>query len=377
MREQVDYAPGIGFDPKTGVISHRAEEPVGPAVDGQAGNILRTYREHQMSADAAFLKRLWPRVKASLEYLIRHDPNSDGLLEGAQHNTLDAEWFGKVPWLSSLYIAALAAGEAMALEQGDGSFAWQCRVLCERGSKNLVEQLWNELATATSSSAPIRHMRRPSALTTAARSTRYSVSTGRSRSAWAGFSASRMSKRALRSLWTYNFTPDVGPYRKVNKPGRWYAMPGEAGLLMVTFPKGNGPKIDDPSGGWSAMYFNECMNGFEYQVAGHMIWEGMVLEGLAVTRAIHDRYQASQRNPWNEVECGDHYARSMASYAVFLAACGYEYHGPKGYLAFAPRIQPDDFRALSRRQKAGARSPSTGPISRKPLRLPYDGAASS
>ncbi len=114
---------------------------------------------------------------------------------------------------------------------------------------------------------------------------------------------------------------------------------------MVTFPKGNGPKIDDPSGGWSAMYFNECMNGFEYQVAGHMIWEGMLQEGLAITRAIHDRYQASRRNPWNEVECGDHYARSMASYAVFLAACGYEYHGPKGYLAFAPRIGPDQFRA--------------------------------
>jgi hypothetical protein len=122
-------------------------------------------------------------------------------------------------------------------------------------------------------------------------------------------------------------------------------MPGEAGLLMVTLPKGNGPRIDDPKGGWSAMYFNECMNGFEYQVAGHMIWEGLIEEGLAITRAIHDRYHASRRNPWNEVECGDHYARSMASYGVFLAACGYEYHGPKGFLAFRPRIGADDFRA--------------------------------
>ena len=71
------------------------------------------------------------------------------------------------------------------------------------------------------------------------------------------------------------------------------------------------------------------MNGFEYQVAGHMIWEGMVQEGLAIERAIHDRYHASRRNPWNEVECGDHYVRAMASYGVFLAACGYEYHGPR------------------------------------------------
>ena len=85
------------------------------------------------------------------------------------------------------------------------------------------------------------------------------------------------------------------------------------------------------------------MNGFEHQVAGHMIWEGMVQEGLAVERMLHDRYHAARRNPWNEVECGDHYARSMASYGVFLAACGYAYHGPKGYLAFAPKLTPEQF----------------------------------
>jgi non-lysosomal glucosylceramidase len=71
----------------------------------------------------------------------------------------------------------------------------------------------------------------------------------------------------------------------------------------------------------------------------------MVTEGLALTRAIHDRYHPSKRNPYNEIECGDHYARSMASYGVFLAACGFEYHGPKGHFGFAPRISPDDFRA--------------------------------
>ena len=136
---------------------------------------------------------------------------------------------------------------------------------------------------------------------------------------------------ALKSLWRYNFSPDVGPYRAIYKPGRWYAMAGEAGLLMCSFPRrdwdyaqaaGKGPE-------WAAGYFNECMNGFEYQAAGHMIWEGLTQEGLAVTRALHDRYHASRRNPWNEVECGDHYARSMASYGVYLAACGFEYHGPQ------------------------------------------------
>jgi hypothetical protein len=70
----------------------------------------------------------------------------------------------------------------------------------------------------------------------------------------------------------------------------------------------------------------------------------MVQEGLAVTRAVHDRYHASKRNPWNEVECGDHYARSMASYGVFIAACGFEYHGPKQHIGFAPKLTPENFK---------------------------------
>jgi hypothetical protein len=92
-------------------------------------------------------------------------------------------------------------------------------------------------------------------------------------------------------------------------------------------------------------YKDEIWTGIEYQVAGHMAWEGMVNEALAICRGIHERYHPSKHNPWNEVECGDHYSRAMASHGVFLALCGFEYHGPKGHLGFAPRISPDDFRA--------------------------------
>jgi hypothetical protein len=92
------------------------------------------------------------------------------------------------------------------------------------------------------------------------------------------------------------------------------------------------------------------MTGFEYQAAAHMIWEGLdhpdLLEhGLAVTRAIHDRYDAALRNPYNEIECSDHYSRAMASYGVFQAACGFNCHGPRAHLEFAPRLGRDDFRA--------------------------------
>jgi hypothetical protein len=153
-------------------------------------------------------------------------------------------------------------------------------------------------------------------------------------------------QEALNAIWKYNFTPDVGPYREKRTAGRWYALAGEAGTLMCSWPRGDKLRVTK---GFD-YYFNECMNGFEHQVAGHMIWEGkpgsdLVKQGLAIERAVHDRYHGSKRNPWNEVECGDHYARSMASYGVFLAACGFAYNGPEGHIGFAPKLTPENFKA--------------------------------
>ncbi|MGI9455832.1 MAG: glucosylceramidase, partial [Aeoliella sp.] len=150
----------------------------------------------------------------------------------------------------------------------------------------------------------------------------------------------------------YNFCPDMGRLRdSIGNPkiaGRPYALAGDAGLVMCTWPKGG--KRDDWEKHWQFGYFNECMTGFEYQAAGHMVWESawdskLLEKGLAVTRAIHDRYHASMRNPYNEIECSDHYARAMASYGVFLAACGFEYDGPDGHIGFAPRLTPNNFSA--------------------------------
>jgi hypothetical protein len=158
---------------------------------------------------------------------------------------------------------------------------------------------------------------------------------------------------ALRSLWRYNFAVDVGPYREGFTGvagGRWYAMPGEAGMLMCTWPWApydpSGRKQADLGLGiTSEGYLNECMTGFEYQVAAHMMAEGLVHEALSVTRAIHERYAAERRNPWNEVECGDHYARAMASYGVFITACGFDYHGPNRSLTMDPKLGAEDFKA--------------------------------
>jgi len=152
-------------------------------------------------------------------------------------------------------------------------------------------------------------------------------------------------RRALQSIWDHNFTPDVAPFRAENPKGRWFAMPGDGGTIMVSTP--HSEEIDfSGSTNWSAQYFSECMSGFEHQFASHLLWERMVTEGLAVTRVIHDRYSAKLRNPYNEIECSDHYARSMASYGTYVAVCGFEYDGPEYRIGFAPRLTPEDFRAV-------------------------------
>ena len=334
LRKRIDF--GIALHPQSGVINHRGETH-DLAVDGQAGCILRAYREHQMSADGKFLRELWPKIKLAMQCLVNMD-DGEGILEGAQHNTLDQPWFGKIAWLSSLYLAAARACEEMAREMGDEPFARQMHTIFMRGKGNVDRELFNgEYYIQIPDQAHVKSVGSHNGCEVDqvfGQSWAYQVGLGR-------ILDEAHVKKALASLWKYNFTPDVGPYRNRNQPGRWYAMAGEGGLIMCTWPQGDAARLQQGCD----FYFNECMNGFEHQVAGHMIWEGMVQEGLAVERMLHDRYHAARRNPWNEVECGDHYARSMASYGVFLAACGYEFHGPKGYLAFAPKLMPQDFRA--------------------------------
>ncbi len=343
LRERTDF--GLAMMPD-GAIRFRGENNSGPAIDAQAGAILRSLREHQMSADPAFLRRVWPGVRKATLWLIAQDGNGDGILEGAQHNTLDTDWYGPVAWLSGLYLAALQAAATMADEMEDRTFARKCRDILQRGQAKIVADLFD--GEYFHNHVDPRHMDSVNSGT----GCEIDQVLGQSWAFQVGLPRvlpEKETRTALKSLWRYNFSPDVGPYREKNTPGRWYAVAGEAGLLMCTFPRKDWnyekAKGGAGKGAWAAMYFNECMNGFEHQAAGHMIWEGMVQEGLAIERAVHDRYHASKRNPWNEVECGDHYARSMASYGVFLAACGFSYNGPKGQIGFVPRLTPEDFKA--------------------------------
>jgi hypothetical protein len=138
-----DYHPEAGFVEESGMVRFRGEGWQMWAADGQAGTVLKAFREHLVSPDDQFLRRLWPRVRKSLEFLINEDGDGDGLIEGSQHNTYDIDFYGPNTMVGSLYLAALRAGEQMAQTVGDREFAATCRKIFESGSRLTVEKLFD------------------------------------------------------------------------------------------------------------------------------------------------------------------------------------------------------------------------------------------
>ena len=140
LREVTDY--GIAQNPD-GSIRFRGSNAKTVAIDAQTSYILRTLRDHQLSDDPGYLKRVWPATRKALQYLIDFDARDqrgglDGMLDGMQHNTLDAEWYGKVHVLCSMYLASLRAGEELALAMGDGDFARTVREILRKGAETIA-----------------------------------------------------------------------------------------------------------------------------------------------------------------------------------------------------------------------------------------------
>jgi non-lysosomal glucosylceramidase len=330
-REMQDF--GEGFDSQSGLVGFRSNRAY--AADGQCGTILKAYREHIMSADNTFLKRNWPSIKKALEFSITRDGNGDGLIEVSQHNTYDINFEGANTFVGSLYLAALRAGEEMAKDMGEDAYAKRYRRIFESGKRLTLERLWDGeyfIQEVDLKKYP-KYQYEKGCLSDQLFGQGWAHHVG------LGYIYPPENvKKALQSVWKYNWAPDIGPYNATHKPERWFARPGEPGLFTCTWPKT--PYIAE-----GVRYKNEIWTGIEYQVAGNMVWEDMLDESLAICYGIEQRYHPAKHNPYNEVECGDHYARAFASWGVYTALAGYEYHGPKGHLGFAPATSPEDFSA--------------------------------
>ncbi|MFZ4777103.1 MAG: GH116 family glycosyl hydrolase [Terrimicrobiaceae bacterium] len=371
LRTQSDFVPAVGLK-SDGSIAMRIdglpgspdplpERPIlfdagynhWASIDGQCGLLLRTYRTHLLGTDDTFVKQYWPQIRLATGWLLARDSDGDGLPDEITHHTLDEDIAGPGPWISSLNLAALTAAAKMACIAGDTAFADQCEERIATGRKNFLAKLWN--GDRFIHHSPESEKWRPGSYDGShidqVLGQQWAWRTGLGR-----ILPEQETRAALASVFRNNFMADLGEYyaQPENQPSRVFAKAGTAGTVMATWPAGSyRPDGTKPEHLWDSDnkfhqgFYNETMSGFEHAFASHLIYEGMVAEGLTVARAVHDRHQPSspmRGNPFNEPEAGEHYARAMASYATFLACGGFEYDGPAGVIGFAPRLQANDFK---------------------------------
>ncbi|CAM3272204.1 GH116 family glycosyl-hydrolase [Paenibacillus lupini] len=340
----------------------REQQHYHACADGQFGGVIKAYRDWKISGDTEWLVSNWPAIKGSIEYawadtnVDQWDPLKKGVLEGRQHHTLDMELYGPNSWLTGFYLAALKAGSEMASFLGELDTAETYQGMFNKGKEWVDQHLFNgsyyaqrvdlsdqTILTQFGSDAVQGYWNEE------LEEIKYQIADGcvidQVIAQWhanlCGLGEifdKAQTRTALQSLYRHNFKSSM---RNEANTWRLYSLNDEAGLVICTWPEGTSkPSIP-------LTYNSETMTGFEYQAASHMIQEGLVEEGLSIVAAIRDRYDGEKRNPWNEIECGSNYARSMASYSLLHAFSGFEFDMVQGMIGFQPiQMMEGEYRTL-------------------------------
>ncbi|TAD86006.1 MAG: hypothetical protein EAY75_09770 [Bacteroidetes bacterium] len=306
------------------------------AADGQMGTIMRFYRDYILSGDSEFLKKYWPKVKAAMSYAWigrGWDGNQDGVQEGKQHNTMDVDYYGPNPQMQFWYFGALKACSKMALAMNDNDFAKKCDEVFAKGSawvdKNLFNGAYYEHKITSPKTFEYLNMNDSNV-----QIPDYQLGSGclvdqlvgqyMAHVCGLGYLAKKENvQTALKTVMKNNF---VLRFDNVFNNMRSYVMDKESGLIMASWPKGR-LKVPFP-------YFAESMSGFEYAAAIGMLQEGQVEAGLKCIKAIRNRFDGEKRNPFDEPECGHHYARAMAAWSAPMAISKFNYNGIEKSMSF-------------------------------------------
>lgn len=352
----------------SGHINFRAALPDGPsrhdyycAADGQLGGVMKTFREWQISGDTDWLRGLYPLVKLSIDHCINQwDPDRRGALVEPHHNTYDIEFWGADGMCGSIYVGALSAMAAMAAALGHKEDASEYTTLAGRAAKFMEEVLFNgeyfeqkvqfRNLRDTSFQEMVegrREVNESKEMMTLLKKEgpKYQYGKGCISDGVIGAWMARMYGidtpldrkkvvKNLRAIHRHNYRKNFIGHANCQRPG--YALAHEPGLLLCSWPRGGKPTLP-------FVYSDEVWTGIEYQVASHLISEGLVKEGLEIVKAVRSRYEGRVRNPWNEYECGNYYARAMASYALLGAISGFRYSAVDRTLWLAPKLEKRPF----------------------------------
>lgn len=327
----------------------RAQEFPLVAADGQFGCVLKLYREWKLSGDDDWLRSLWPACRRSIEFAWIEggwDADRDGLAEGAQHNTMDVEYYGPTPVIQGWYLAALAAAARMADACGDPEFAATCQELLASGQQATEKQLFNgsyyqqRIIPPGDFARVAPRLRSNDMGAQRADQPEFQIGDGCITDQLVGDTYARLAgldgvlddghaRDALASIHRLNYVADFGNWTNYI---RTYAVHGERGHIVESYPGGS-PEHPMP-------YWSEVWTGLEYVYAIGLILDGQQELALDVVAATRERFSGQRRNPFDEAECGHHYARALASWGLVVAQTGFSYDGATGVMTFARTDQP-------------------------------------
>ncbi len=341
---------------ETGAAHFRLHLPLGikaqkdwfrACADGQFGLIMKCFRDWKISGNGKWLKEYYPILKKMMEFAWSKenpdfwDPERSGILTGRQHHTLDMELYGLNSWLTGFYLGALQAMVQIAGFCGDEDFAAECRMILKKGKSTVNECFNGRYFCQKIDLKDHSILDRWEGVdffywNPEYKELKYQIGDGVEIDACLGeFFASlygvgsvldkEKTELTLETIYRNNFRC----MREHINPWRSYAVNDESGVCICTW-LANKPAIPLP-------YNSEMMNGFEWAFASHLMWCGMTDKAENIARAIRQRYDGSRRNPWNEFECGNNYARSMAAYGLILTASGFMFDMSKKMLGFQPR----------------------------------------
>lgn len=327
------------LDPR-GMMSFRAGLPLETdgagwrvgAADGQMGALVRLHRTWLLTGDDARLARLWPAARRALEFAWvpgGWDADRDGLMEGCQHSTTDVEYYGPSGVNQSWYLAALAACVDLARAVGDTGFAATCAGLLRRGARLTDEVVFDgeyyaqRVLPPGSRGAIAEGLRLRSARPDADVGSDdlvdpdFQIGAGCTSDQLVGHTMATLSgldtglrpdhvRSALRAVARHNQRDDF--HSHVNHL-RTYAAGDDRGLVNASYPRGGRPARPFP-------YATEVWTGVEYTAAVGLALVGEHSLAHRIVRQVRERHDGTSRNPFDEVECGHHYVRSMAAFGL-------------------------------------------------------------
>ncbi|MEI6133144.1 MAG: GH116 family glycosyl hydrolase [Bacillota bacterium] len=288
------------------------EESVQSRIDMPSQFVIQSLRDYFWTNDKEFLKEVWPAVVKTIEYCLnQRDADGDSIpdMEGVMCSYDNFPMYGVASYIASQWLSALQFASLAAKDLGENELSVKYNDLFKVAQKNAESRLWNgEYFRLCNDEG------------------------GKS-----GIVDEGCLTDQIIGQWAKHMigSEDIFDKEKMHKALKFICNNSskEYGIVNCRWPQDEYlHDVDDNC--WNDQA-NTCWTGVELEFAALLIFEGMLLEGLAVIKNVDDRHRKNGMY-FDHPEFGGHYYRPLSSWSIINAMLGLSIRGTELY--FAPKL---------------------------------------